>query len=266
MAAMKKTALSGIGVLVTRPAQQTDALCALIEQSGGLALRMPVIDIAEVAPNPELEGVIAALPACDATLFISANAVRFGVPLVTKKWGPWPARTRVGAVGQSTAQALAAAGLHVDIAPTSDFSSEGLLALPALQHVVGQHVVIFRGVGGREALADTLRQRGAQVDYAEVYRRVRPAGELSDYLTAAQRDALNVIVVTSNEGVENLFAMTGERERPWLLQQQLVVVGPRAARRARELGFVRPAFIAVQASDEGLVNAVQTWRAQQHTG
>lgn len=266
MAAMQTTALSGIGVLVTRPAQQADALCALIEQSGGLALRMPVIEIAEVAPNPELERVITALPACGIALFISANAVRFGVPLVTKKWGPWPTHTRIGAVGQSTAQALAAAGLNVDVAPAAEFSSEGLLALPALQDVADQRIVIFRGIGGREALADTLRQRGAQVDYAEVYRRVRPTGELSDYLTAAQRDALDVIIVTSNEGVENLFAMAGERWRPWLLQQQLVVVGPRAAQRARELGFVQPAFIAAQASDEGLINAVQTWRAQQHAG
>lgn len=265
VAAMKTTTLNGMGILVTRPAHQADALCTLIAQRGGTALRMPVIDIVPAAPHAQLSEVVAALPSCDIALFISRNAAHYGVPWITQKWGAWPEGVRIGAVGQGTTQALASLGLRVAIAPATDFSSEGLLAQAELQQVADQRIVIFRGVGGRESLAETLRERGARVDYCEVYRRTRPAGGLENYLSAEQRDMIKVILITSNEGLDNLYAMADERWRPWLLQKQLVVVASRTAQRAHELGFILPAWLATQASDEGLLAAVCAWR-EQHAG
>lgn len=265
LTAMKTITLNGTGILVTRPSHQADALCELIAQRGGTALRMPVIDIVPTAPHAQLDEVVADLPTCDIALFISRNAVHYGVPWITQKWGAWPERIRIGAVGQGTTQALASLGLRVAIAPATDFSSEGLLAHAELQHVAGQRIVIFRGIGGRESLAETLRERGAHVDYAEVYRRTRPAGGLENYLSAEQRDMIKVILVTSNEGLDNLYAMADERLRSWLLQKQLIVVASRTAQRAHELGFMLPAWLATQASDEGLLAAVCAWR-EQHTG
>ena len=50
--------------------------------------------------------------------------------------------------------------------------SEGLIALAALQNVARKNVLIIRGDGGRELIAEKLSDRGASVHYFESYRRV----------------------------------------------------------------------------------------------
>jgi uroporphyrinogen-III synthase len=56
------------------------------------------------------------------------------------------------------------------------FDSESVLALPAFQApaVAGRRVLILRGDGGRDLLGDTLRARGAEVEYLTCYHRNGP--------------------------------------------------------------------------------------------
>ena len=133
-----------------------------------------------------------------------------------------------------------------------------MTALPGLQQpeVQKRHIVIFRGTGGRELLGDTLRARGAHVDYAEVYQRVRPHYEspVLDKLWSVDRP--DWIVVTSSEALHNLFAILNPLHRSIMLDTKLVVIGARLAALAQELGFrVRP--VIAGASDEGLLRALK---------
>jgi uroporphyrinogen-III synthase len=96
--------------------------------------------------------------------------------LVWRRSGYPACRHQVFAVGPGTARALQAHGLDSIITPDGQ-DSEALLALPQLADVAGKRVVIVRGVGGRALLADTLRARGAQVDFMECYRRMRPRAD-----------------------------------------------------------------------------------------
>ena len=59
----------------------------------------------------------------------------------------------------------------VEIMPQATYNSEGLLAHPLLQNVSAKNITIFRGIDGCNLLAKTLCERGAQVEYAEVYQR-----------------------------------------------------------------------------------------------
>jgi uroporphyrinogen-III synthase len=144
--------------------------------------------------------------------------------------------------------------------PQQQFNSEGLLEVEDLQQLNNKQIVIFRGEVGRELLAQSLRQRGAQVEYAEVYRRIRPECDTSEVQQAGLNGVINIAIVTSNEGLQNLYDMVGESGRRWLLHTPLAVVSQRNVELAQKLGF-KSSVIAKQASDEGLVDAVKEWYA-----
>lgn len=252
-------ALAGTHVLVTRPAHQADALCGMIAAAGGTAIRLPAIEIAGPADPAAVAAILARLSEFDIAVFVSPNAVERTLALLAERGG-WPGGLRVAAVGQGSATALARHGIAIDICPGTRFDSEGLLAEPALNDVDGLRVVILRGDGGRGLLAGTLRARGATVEYAEVYRRVIPAGAAAELRRIAAGGPVDAIVVTSNEGLHNLDRIAGSMLRDWLRARQLVVISTRAAVLAAELGFTRPARVAAAASDDGLLAALRQWR------
>ena len=104
-------------------------------------------------------------------VFVSTNAVQYAFPLLPDQL---PLDIGVAAIGQATANALDAVGLPATLVPER-MDSEGLLALPELADLRGRHVIVLRGNGGRELLADTLVERGATLQQVEVYRRRLPA-------------------------------------------------------------------------------------------
>ena len=246
-------ALTGVGVLVTRPRHQSQSLCRMIAAEGGHSVSFPVIEI--VAPDnmDSAMALVGRLEEFDLAIFISANAVE-QADKVVKRVGRWPSQLRLAAIGRSSAEALQACGLHADIVPAQGFNREALLALPEMHDVGGRHIVIFRGQGGRELLAAELARRGANVEYAEVYRRRCPAGGLESLQD--ELDGIDVIVVASNESLQNLYDMAADDHRDWLLSRPLVVISHRAAEHAATLGFQKSITVADEASNEGLLSAL----------
>lgn len=248
--------LSGVRVLVTRPRHQADGLCRLIEAAGGEPIVFPVLEIGP-PPDPQaLDALLARLGAFHLAIFISANAVQAAV---ARLGGSWPAGVKIAAVGRATAEALRTAGLPVDVVPTGRYDSEGLLSTEAVQEVSGQRIVIFRGDGGREHLAETLRSRGAEVQYAECYQRLRPQGDDLAALDRLQRGEIDLAVVTSCEGLANLFDMVGTAGQELLRALPIVLISERAAEAARQLGVQQP-LVATEASDAGILEAMVRWR------
>jgi uroporphyrinogen-III synthase len=149
--------------------------------------------------------------------------------------------------------------------PRARFTSEGLLEREDLHQVAGKNIVIFRGDGGRELLAAVLRARGARVAYVECYRRVRPAVD-SAALRRLWTDAhVQVAIAASPDALRNLVAAVGTEGRAALLATPLVVVSPRLAQIARELGFSGAVQIARDADDASLVEAIGAWRSSQNS-
>ncbi len=258
---MAELALQGLHIMLTRPAHQSQHLRELIEAQGGTVLDVPVMEITPPTDTRAVEEILRRLDDYHIAIFISANAVDYGLALLQSQQQVIPPTLQLAAVGRRTAAALETVGQRVTVPPPPPYNSEALLTSPALQHLQGQRVVIFRGEGGRELLADTLRARGAQVDYAEVYRRDQPPTKLSQLLTPKLRARLDSAVVTSHEGLTNLLKMAGDQLRPWLLNLPLVVISERVATAAQTLGFRHPPTVAPEASDEGLVAALLCWRA-----
>jgi uroporphyrinogen-III synthase len=240
--------LNGAGVLVTRPVHQAARLCALVEAHGGRPVRFPALEIQDPLDPGAAEDLLRAANAFDLVLFVSANAVERAAPHL-----PRPLRPALGGVGDGTARALRAHGLDPTVLPTTSADSEGLLALPALQAVRGRRILIIRGAGGRPLLGDGLRARGAEVHYAEVYRRALPAIDVTP-LIAGWRQEVRVVVATSREVLDNLVTLLGTAGRPLLEATPLVVVNERMAAHARTLG-IRRVIVATGPGDEALVRA-----------
>jgi uroporphyrinogen-III synthase len=241
--------LPGSGVIITRPAAQAHALARLIAAIGGRAILFPALEILERPPLPESR---AAIEDADIAIFISANAVEFGLRFAQT---PLPKSVKLAAIGKMTAQALRAAGYEDIIMPQSGADSAALLANPALQRVSGKRVVVFRGVGGRETLRDVLCQRGAKVAYIECYKRRQPEVAARDLEELTQRKDIAAIHFLSRETLHNFCNLIG----PNLLQtlRQKPVFAPHSAilDGARMLGFDEG--VLTDFGDEGLIAALE---------
>jgi uroporphyrinogen-III synthase len=248
--------LAGLTVIVTRPAHQADDLCQAIEAEGGRVVRYPVLAIEDLSASPELQRQVSRLSQYQLAIFISRNAVECAFRAMAQSW---PQNLPCAAVGRATAQALKSMSCGAILQAPIPFNSEALLTLPELNEVAGKRILIFRGKGGRELLAETLQARGATVEYAECYRRVRPEAKEGILLPVWEDISHHVFVVSSNEALHNLYDMVGERYRHQLLRTPLVVMSQRNARLAQELGFQQPAKVAPDASDEGLLAAIKSW-------
>ncbi len=251
--------LRGIGVLVTRPEHQSYHLCQLIEAEGGAAVRYPALVI---KPRPDRAAVRAAIgPAdrYDLVIFVSANAARFGADFLEQRRD-----APVAAVGQATAAALNAAGYRVSLMPAEGADSESLLAMPQLADMSGQRVLIVRGSGGRELLAEVLTARGAQVQYAEVYTRepARPSAELQAQIeTLWRQGGVSVYAATSVELLAALVGIVTLRCRELMDSTALVTGSQRVADAAARLGLGSPVILADSPDDAALTGALVRWRA-----
>lgn len=256
---MNPTALAGRRVVVTRPAGQAGHIAELIRAAGGEPLLFPALEIFDTPETPQLRALIERLDAFDIAIFISANAVNRALALVSARRA-WPPAVRVATVGRGSERELQRYGFAEVIAPRERFDSEALLDLPELKQVAGKRVVIFRGEGGRELLGDTLIKRGAQVEYAECYRRGRPQADPAPLLERCARQELDAFTVTSSEGLANLHDMLGEAGRSCLERTPLFAPHERigAAARALEIRTV----VLTGPGDEGLVAGLAAFFAK----
>lgn len=248
--------LAGRTIVVTRPLAQSGALAEAIRAAGGTPFLFPLLDIGPASDPAPLLAAVERLPDYHLAVFISPNAVDYSVPALLAR-GAWPATLLPAAVGQGTLRALAARGVQGAIAPTERFDSEALLELPELQRakVVGRRVAIFRGDGGRELLADTLRERGATVDCITCYHRSAPATAAP--LLAQWSSGIDAFTVSSSEGLRNLVDLLDAPARQRLATTPVFVPHARIAENARALGLERVVLTA--AADAGIIEGLCTY-------
>ncbi len=218
-----------------------------------------MLEITDPADPEPLRQAGQTLETFDWAIFVSANAVEkaLGSILAARTW---PRSVRIATIGKSSAQALSRFGLAADIHPEQRFDSEGLLELPEMQRVEGRRIVIFRGNGGREYLAETLRSRGAVVRYVEAYRRVCPQADGSTLLRHWQQGEISVVLVNSAESLGNLAKILGEAGARLLTATPLLVVSERMVTVAEQMGFRSPPIVAANATDDAVLDALLSWR------
>ena len=254
--------LTGLGVLVTRPAAQAEPLCLALMAQGAKVWRLPALEIVPLGHAAGHRAAVGPLDHYHWVIFVSSNAVTYGATLLE---GTEPRRTpRVLAIGPATAQALAQSGHPVAAAPGGSYDSETLLSADTLQQVRGQRVLIVRGTGGREHLAQSLQARGAEVFYADVYRRDLPPTTplLVEQVAAAEQaldsGQLQVVTATSSELLDNTLRLFTAQTR--LSQVHWLAGSRRIGQRVRELGLRGDVIVAEQPDDHGLLAALTFWQ------
>ena len=247
--------LTGKGILVTRPSAQSSELMLALTAAGGTAFQLPVIEIVPRDPDT-IRTDLAALPISDIVIFVSRNAVTYGAEAVGLRAS---ATTKIAAIGHATQSALVGVGFEVHICPDKGFDSEHLLAHAELQDVAGKYVLIVRGNSGRELLADTLRRRGAKVDYLSAYKRKTATPDdqqLSQLTEAWQNGAIDVVIIMSVDSLTSLMKILPTDCHHLLRKTRLVTPSKRVIQTATEsLPGVR-AVLAESPRAESLVNAI----------
>lgn len=244
--------LSGLGIVVTRPARQAGAFAQKLASLGANPIAWPAIVILPPDDRGALDRAHAALASFDLAFFVSANAAEFGAPPP----GRWPRNLQAYAPGPGTAEALAGVGVPDVRIPPDRYDSEGLLALPELADLRGRRAVLFRGQGGRELLAETLAARGASVTTVACYRRAAPTGGVAAVLDAIDGGRAHALTLTSSEGVDNLLRAAGEAGRARLALLPAFAPHERIAVHARAAGLDAR---LTPGSDAGLIAGLLEW-------
>lgn len=231
-------------VVLTRPLPEAQRWAQTLAERGHEVLVFPLIDIG-AGPDPRaLQQAWSSLPACNAVMFVSGNAVRGFFAAAAGR--AWPAATRAWSPGPGTSQALVAAGVppdQIDAPPAvaTQFDSEALWPVIAPQVRAGSRVLLVRGAGadgrpaGRDWLGTRLEQAGARVAVVAAYARrlPEPRPEVLAQAQCAASDG-SVWLFSSSEAIANLRCLLPQQD--WARAQAIATHG-RIGQAAREAGF-----------------------------
>jgi len=263
--------LQGQVILNTRPAHQQAELTRMLQSDGARVLSFPVIDIepvdtagARMSPDESVTALVSRpLIDYDILLFVSRNAVEGAFRFIDAK--DLQASTCFGVIGSATRTALAVAldDSRFDLADClvagEPYNSETLLQAEGLQQVAGKRVLILRGQHGRNLLGDELTHRGAEVDYAEVYRRAVPQHGTGVFNRLTTPYFPSLVILTSEEGLHNLFKLVDAAAARALCRVPWLLISERMRESARKLGHNAAVLIARNASDKGIRQTICEW-------
>ena len=231
-------------VIVTRPAAQAAGWVARLREAGHDAVALPLIAIHPPADPAAVAAAWHGLAQRRLAVFVSPNAA--GRFMAARPAGlDWPAGTLAGSTGPGTTLALREHGVAPAciVEPAADapqFDSEALWQRLRERDWRGAQVLVVRGDGGREWLADTLRTHGAAVEMLAAYRRGAPvwsAAEAELLAAALRRPGEHVWLFSSSEAIDHLAALAGGGT-DWSASRA-IATHERIAARAQRLGLGR---------------------------
>ena len=250
--------LFGWRVLVPRTKEQAGSLTTRLRGYGAVPEEVPTISV-EPPRNPQqmdkaVRGLVEGR--YEWIAFTSVNAVR----AVREKFEEYGLDARafsglkIAAVGDKTAQAIAAWGLRADLVPTGEQSAAGLLEeWPPYDDVLDpiNRVFLPRADIATENLVAGLIDLGWECDDVTAYRTVRATPPPAPTRDAIKTGKFDAVVFTSSSTVRNLVGIAGKPHPSTVI----AVIGPATAKTAEEHGL-RVDVLAPKPDVELLVDAL----------
>ena len=181
------TPLNGWTVLSLRPQNQHAQVRRAAAAWQARILALSAFGLKPGADNDELNKALA----CGIRIASSPAAVSHARHLAELS-GDWLA------IGHGTAQLLLRAGARSVQTPEPQ-TADGLLALPALQGILGKRIGLLTAPDGRGLLEDTLKTRGAELIVAHVYVREPVALNARQLANIDALPAQAALLVTSQQ-------------------------------------------------------------------
>ncbi|SIS86460.1 uroporphyrinogen-III synthase [Neptunomonas antarctica] len=256
--------LQGQRILVTRPQHQATQQIQLLESCGAQALHLPALEIRPIAEEDSryaaLRSQIMNLDMYGIIICISPNAAHFAIDWIDQYWPQLPEGIQWYAIGHKTSQVLNDYDIPATYS-TAGFDSEAMLTMPDLQGIKDKKILILRGTGGRNELADTLSARGAEVEYANLYDRTCPKYDDTHIKSTIYNFPLSSILITSGEALNNFVTVAQGSQQQFSTDSLhsicLVVPSERIAAQARQVGFSR-ITVAQGPDDLSMVTALNS--------
>ena len=271
--------MSAKTIVVTRPSGQArqliEVLMSSIERSG-VAKRslpeivsLPLLTIVPKADHSLADHIATTLKDADLAIFVSPNAIECVMRLLERDWQEFSKKIiPIGVMGGSSKLALQNHGIGQEKNPTpvlipknnEQWDSEGLWQeLRSLGwDLKKQKIVIFKGEGGREWLADTLVQAGAIVEAISVYTRVpldlaNPAWHVIREMDFSK----SLWLLTSSEAVRYLGQVVKDQFPQGLQTASALCPHQNIADAAKVIGFGE--VFTTESGDEALIKASLAW-------
>jgi uroporphyrinogen III methyltransferase/synthase len=249
-APMSRGSLAGLRILLTRPeGEGADEWAAAFAGAGAVPIAYPTAYILPPESWQAVDEAIARLDIYDWIVFTSQTAVSFFSRRLPSGRFHSALRSKIAAIGKSTAQSIEHLGGKVALVP-ADSRQEGLaLALAALP--AGTRVLFPLAAGGRTLLAENLRAQGCAVDVVTMYR-TEPKPDLPPPLE------FDVAVFASPSALRAFVKRLGTSV---LAGKIIVVIGPTTAKEAEAHGL--RALVAKSPGVDALVLAISQSRLNQ---
>ena len=255
--------LFGWRVLVPRTKEQAASLSVQLREYGAVPEEVPTISV-EPPRNPQqmdkaVRGLVEGR--YEWIAFTSVNAVR----AVREKFDEYGLDARafsglkVAAVGDKTAETIAAWGIRPDLVPSGEQSARGLLEdWPPYDDVLDpiNRVFLPRADIATETLVAGLVELGWEVDDVTAYRTVRAAPPPAATREAIKTGKFDSVVFTSSSTVRNLVGIAGKPHSSTII----ACIGPATAQTAEEHGL-RVDVMAPSPSIEDLTAALAEFGA-----
>jgi uroporphyrinogen-III synthase len=241
-------------LLVTRPAPQAAELVGLLRDRGLRAIAVPTVAIDRSSAAADLDRMLTTLEGADWLILTSANGAEALAARIAISGRSIPAGTRVAAVGPATADALRAAGIHVDHVPADYLTVE---IASGLGDVGGRRVVLARADAATPELRQALLERSALVEEVVAYRTIEGPASSRDPLRAALHADVDGITFTSSSTVRGLLRLASAVDRGRARSLPAFCIGPVTAETARHAGF-HVAAMAAEHTASGLAASIAT--------
>ncbi len=232
--------LFGWRILVPRTKEQAGSLSASLRSYGGVPEEVPTISV-EPPRNPlQMDKAVRGLVEgrYEWIVFTSVNAVR----AVREKFDEYGLDARafsglkIAAVGDKTADVIAAWGIRADLVPTGEQSARGLLDdWPPYDDLLDpiNRVFLPRADIATETLVAGLHELGWEVDDVTAYRTVRAAPPPAPTRDAIKTGKFDAVVFTSSSTVRNLVGIAGKPHASTVI----AAIGPATAKTCEEHGL-----------------------------
>lgn len=248
----EKLPLMGVSIGITRPEGHVDEAIEQALALGANPVLIPTIGIEPLHDWSEVDAAIQQLADYDWIIFTSVNGVD---AFLSRLWtigkdARWLGRTKIAAIGPSTAAQLENYQLRADLVP-EEYRGEALAEALA-PYVAGKKVLWARASRGRDVIPSQLRQAGADCRSLVVYQHVDVNEVPALVHRQIESGELHWIALSSPTIARNITRLLGEERRRNI---RFAAISPVTAEAAREAGL-EITVIAREYTWNGLFNAI----------